>query len=66
MLPVHCHDETCSDRFTKLLVDNKTDSVGRRWKNCEGGTPTSTGGFVIAMLKLWLLLLITMMWKILD
>jgi len=30
MLLVHCHDEVGDDRFTKLLVDNKTDFVGWR------------------------------------
>jgi len=44
MLPVHCHDEVCGDRFTKLLVDNKTDFVGRRRRICECGRPTCTGG----------------------
>ena len=44
MLPVLCHDEVCGDKFTKLLVDNKTDFVGRRWRICDGGRLTSTGG----------------------
>jgi hypothetical protein len=44
MLRVFYHDEVCGDKFTKLLVDNKTDSVGRRWRICESGRLTSTGG----------------------
>jgi len=43
-LPVHCHDEFCGDRLKKFLVDNKSDIVDRRWRICDGGGPTSTGG----------------------
>jgi hypothetical protein len=42
---VHCHEEVCVDRFTKLLVENKTNFVGRRWRICEGGRPMSRGGY---------------------
>jgi len=44
MLPVQYHDEVCGDRLTKLSVNNKLDFVGRWWRICENGRPTSTCG----------------------